>query len=473
MVDTGEASTGAREDVPTAAPYRLSSTRWPAGQTEIAYSFATRFIPSDGERDDSVGGGAPGPNLQKAVREAMDTWEGVCGVTFREVADSANADVRIGWQPARYSPLGDEFESDGPGGTLGVTWTWNSGGAIARQSVAFDYAEEAQGYWTPTTLYDTALHEIGHVLGISHSNVREVVMSGGLGVEPGGTPYWDPPGRDPLQPDDVAAAVALWGPAQGTRPPPSTGPTAPNVGTAGPDTLLGGAGADTLSGLGGADAILGGGGNDSLAGGDGWDRIWGQGGDDTLEGGPGTDLLFGQEGGDSLEGGNDRDILLGGPGADGLHGGNGNDGLWGEAGRDSVSGQDGDDFVAGGADSDELYGGPGADYLAGEGGDDFLSGDAGYDVLAGGTGNDTLYGGDEGDTFFGQEGADTFGIAGGVNWIMDFDSADRLSIGMTLSQVQAAATQLGDHLHVALAGGGDLYLAWTTLTEVEADHLIV
>ena len=43
---------------------------------------------------------------------------------------------------------------------------------------------------------------------------------------------------------------------------------------------------------------------------------------------------------------------------------------------------------------------------------------------------------------------------------------------MTLPQVQAAATQLGDHLHVALAGGGDLYLANTTLTEVEADHLI-
>ena len=43
---------------------------------------------------------------------------------------------------------------------------------------------------------------------------------------------------------------------------------------------------------------------------------------------------------------------------------------------------------------------------------------------------------------------------------------------MTLPQVQAAATQLGDHLHVALAGGGDLYLANTTLTEIEAGYLI-
>ena len=93
-------------------------------------------------------------------------------------------------------------------------------------------------------------------------------------------------------------------------------------------------------------------------------------------------------------------------------------------------------------------------------------------MLAGGAGDDTLYGGSEGDTFFGQAGADTFVFAGGVNWVMDFDPADRLDVGMTLAQVQAAATQQGAHLHVALAGGGDLYLANTVLAEVEADNLI-
>ena len=81
-------------------------------------------------------------------------------------------------------------------------------------------------------------------------------------------------------------------------------------------------------------------------------------------------------------------------------------------------------------------------------------------------------GGAEGDTFFGQGGADTFVIAGGTNWVMDFDDADRLFLGMTLPEVQAAATQLGEHLHIALAGGGDLYLANTTLAEIEADHLL-
>ena len=119
-------------------------------------------------------------------------------------------------------------------------------------------------------------------------------------------------------------------------------------------------------------------------------------------------------------------------------------------------------------------GGAGADdYLAGEAGNDVLVGGAGRDVLAGGAGDDTLYGSAEGDTFFGQAGADTFVFAGGVSWVMDFDSADRLDVGMTLSQVQAAAMQQGEHLHVALTSGGDLYLANTVPADVEADNLVV
>ena len=35
--------------------------------------------------------------------------------------------------------------------------------------------------------------------------------------------------------------------------------------------------------------------------------------------------------------------------------------------------------------------------------------------------------------------------------------------GMTEAGFRAAATQVGEHLHVALPEGGDLYLAWTTL----------
>ena len=241
----------------------------------------------------------------------------------------------------------------------------------------------------------------------------------------------------------------------------------------GPDTLVGTEGPDTLEGLGGNDAMLGGAGNDRLVGGPGDDQMWGQGGDDTLIGGSGSDLMFGLDGDDYAEGGSQRDIFLGGTGNDELRGEGGDDGLWGEAGRDTIDGGAGADFVAGGTGDDSLRGGSGNDYLAGEEGDDVLNGDGGYDILAGGIGNDRLIGGDEGDTFFGQAGADTFVIAGGVSWIMDFEPGiDRIEVpGMDDAGFRAAASQLGDHLHVAFEGG-DLYLAWTTLAGLEGVDLL-
>ena len=146
--------------------------------------------------------------------------------------------------------------------------------------------------------------------------------------------------------------------------------------------------------------------------------------------------------------------------------------------------------------SARITGGADRDYLDGEGGNDTLIGGASRDLLVGGAGNDSLVGGAEGDTFFGGPGADVFHIAGGRNWIMDFDGADprrgeadpkrrlrrnwimdfdgadRIAIGTNLAQVQAAARQLGPDLHIALAGGGDLYLAGTMLGEIEADNLV-
>ena len=90
-------------------------------------------------------------------------------------------------------------------------------------------------------------------------------------------------------------------------------------------------------------------------------------------------------------------------------------------------------------------------------------------------GADRLVGGAEGDTFFGHgvagpDGdADRFIITGGRNWIMDFSpGADWLSVRgiSTDAQLLANATQVGDHLHIGFYGG-DLYLAWTTLAELE------
>lgn len=99
---------------------------------------------------------------------------------------------------------------------------------------------------------------------------------------------------------------------------------------AGPCTVLGTPGDDSLSGTSGHDVICGLAGNDRLAGG---------GGNDLVLGGPGSDLLIGGLGADELRGGRGADDLraVDGAGNDSLFGGPGNDVCHRDAGDSAFS----------------------------------------------------------------------------------------------------------------------------------------
>ena len=94
----------------------------------------------------------------------------------------------------------------------------------------------------------------------------------------------------------------------------------------------------------GLEAMLGGGGADRLShSGTGSVSLGGGGGDDQLSGGSAGDVLSGDEGADTLRGNGGDDVLLGGEGADTLEGGSGDDVLYGGAGADTLEGGAGDD----------------------------------------------------------------------------------------------------------------------------------
>ena len=360
--------------------YRSLPYRW--SDDTVTWSFADYHIPSDDRQrelgDTFLRDGSDG--MRGMIRDAFEAWEAVCGIDFVEVDDSASSDIRIAWTSDSYS--------DGPGGSLAYfrAWTWTADpDEISQALIAVDRADSGVPL---DQVYDTVLHEVGHAVGLEHSDVANVVMSGGLGSEPGGlTPYWrGVPGRDPLQADDIAGARALWGEPRGGSTPgpaPTGAPTAgPDLlaGTSSADTMLGGAGDDTILAYGGNDAVLGGPGMDVLWGGAGRDTLWGGADPDTLDGGSGGDLLYGLAGDDfisgavSLSGGESdgNDVILAGTGADTLSGGAGNDLLFGEGGNDV------------------LFGGPGADFLAGGGGDDHIQAH-GLAHSAAGSGTPTLY----------------------------------------------------------------------------------
>ncbi|MCW1382529.1 choice-of-anchor L domain-containing protein [Novosphingobium sp. KCTC 2891] len=134
-------------------------------------------------------------------------------------------------------------------------------------------------------------------------------------------------------------------------------------------SLIGNAGANTLTGTAFADVLMGGAGNDVLAGGNGIDtasyadmtgavtvslaltkaQATGAAGSDTLTS---IENLIGGSGNDVLTGNTAANRIDGGAGADSIDGGSGNDALLGGAGADTL---------VGGAGADSLTGGAGAD----------------------------------------------------------------------------------------------------------------
>lgn len=402
-----------------AANYTFEGPSW--ANNTISWSFATGNYAGQPAQFSSVF--APGSTLANSVAAAFNRWASVSNVTFVQVNDGANVNIRLGYDTI-----------DGPGKTLAVTNYRFTGAKFESDTVIrFDSAEPYSNTASPALangvyFYAVALHEIGHALGLDHYEGATAIMNAIAN-----------PGLADLTQSEIDGIRAIYG------IPPAL---LINLvyGTAGTETLYGTNSRnpaitfdEIIFGNGGADVIYGGGGNDWLwassgdfspvffYGGNDNDVLVTFEGNDFLSGDAGNDILISGAGNDQLYGGDGNDSLWGGSGADAAYGGNGNDiivgGLAADIGADLLYGGDGNDVVIGGASSDAIYGGNGNDSLWGGEGDDALYGGFGTDVLVGGNGNDTLvsYGGYS--TLIGGGGADRYTLVYNNNTIWGYDSA--------------------------------------------------
>lgn len=122
-----------------------------------------------------------------------------------------------------------------------------------------------------------------------------------------------------------------------------------------------------------------------------------------------------------------------------VNGNDGDDSVGTQLGFDwnfAASGGDGDDVLVGGEGDDTLDGGLGQDTLNGAAGDDELDGGAAADRLMGGPGADMLDGGDgDGDTLLADDGDDTLNGGAGIDLLeadsdTDFTLADASLVGL-------------------------------------------
>ena len=89
-------------------------------------------------------------------------------LTFSEVCNTCKADITVDFSPTDH---GDDYPFDGPGGVLGHAFFPDDG------RLHFDEAEEfTENSTRGINLGIVATHEIGHILGLDHSFVKDAVM---------------------------------------------------------------------------------------------------------------------------------------------------------------------------------------------------------------------------------------------------------------------------------------------------------
>ena len=143
------------------------------------------------------------------IQGAMAKWTAACNVQFAYDGSSTNAaslasGTRDGMNVIAWGALSSSI--------TGITYVGASG--FAGQTFTLDEADMVISYSYNPSLDSTLLHEVGHMLGLKHSNQESAVMSGPNTAPDPSTAYTS---LATLQADDIAGCQALYG-ASSTSP---------------------------------------------------------------------------------------------------------------------------------------------------------------------------------------------------------------------------------------------------------------
>lgn len=147
----------------------------------------------------------PDAEEHELVREAFAIWAAVSPLTFTETSDRASADIEISWERGNHGD-GDPF--DGPGRVLAHATFPNP---FANRQVILHFDDDER--WVNSNsqnvdLLTVAIHEIGHNLGLGHSEDPNAIMFAS----------YRGPSRT-LGTDDIAGIQALYGIREEAAPP--------------------------------------------------------------------------------------------------------------------------------------------------------------------------------------------------------------------------------------------------------------
>ncbi|MEP5729345.1 MAG: matrixin family metalloprotease [Sulfitobacter sp.] len=255
----------------------MSNAKWGTGEYgtpggTVTWSFAN--TPGTGFGFSSY---ITDPIYQDIIRDAFQAWEDVIDIDFVEATPGADTDIKLGWDV-----IDGPFSVVGEASTRGSKTTstlFSFTEAEIRFDIAENWATDRDAARDEVGLYQVALHEIGHVLGLDHAQNAETIMFASDISDLPGLTAGDIEGAqifygaaqtsstpDPVEPDpdpvEPAPVVTVPDPVEPTPVEPTPTPTAPapapvvgHVATRGNDTFSARAGDEVIDGMGGFDTL--------------------------------------------------------------------------------------------------------------------------------------------------------------------------------------------------------------------------
>ena len=421
-------------------PYVADGYIWPAGTTELTYSYATSSV--SGNSFSSV---ISNSQQRSDIAEAFQIWGRMTGIKFVQAPDGKAADIRLNFADnfSQNTSYGDTMIVTNnhviqPDTTV-ITLEDPSEIPLATDSSGqLYYNHDLAGEFGNVGFLQLALHEVGHVMGFSDNNDPNSIehqyltgynrwfdqtdLAGIKAVYPNSAPTSIPA---PLEADTgryIGSGIAFTSVTNGIGM--VTDQSTNDVVNLSQDT------SDPTVMLNGDTTILAGGSSANIYA-NGKDTIYANAGNVTVHGGSGT-LTF-----------------KGGSGTSTATLGDGGGTLWGGTGTTI-------EYADNGSASSILVGGTGntTEFGAGAGNIEFVAGNGGYTIMAGQFGagaeefftrannttlaalngsNDTVIGGGGNSTFIAGTGTDIFaflhGYAGGTEIIYNFTAQDGLAFG--------------------------------------------